>query len=207
MSDQPILYCPQCNHICKSLRGLAQHITHRPLCRPKSLPFLAGVKTKHAPLHQSFVQLDNPHADVAMEPMWHQHADSNAFEPDETHGDTINLSGEEQHHLHEATFRSVYMHQNHLDKQVSNHLSNNCLVDAGTLLDTEDRQDIMLDVDESFTFHDEDCGTIPFSNRDDVDDNDDALQFTDRLRGQHTAEEIMSLLQMHCMFTILRLHQ
>ena len=125
--------------------------------------------------------------------MWHQHADCNAFEPDDMYDDTVNLSLEEQHHLHKAMFRSVYMHQNHLDNQVSTHLSNNCLVDARTLLDTEDRQDIMLDVDESFTFHDEDCGTIPTSNRVDVDDDDDALQFTDRLRGQHTAEEIMSL--------------
>ena len=54
--------------------------------------------------------------------------------------------------------------------------------------------DTMLDADESFAFHDDECGMIPTSNLVNVDDGeDDALQFTDHLRGQHTAEEIMSL--------------
>jgi hypothetical protein len=69
----------------------------------------------------------------------------------------------------------------------------NCLVDTScTMLDTEDRQDIMLDMDESFAHHGDECDTIPTSNLVNVDDSDDAFQFTDRLRGQHTAEEIMS---------------
>jgi hypothetical protein len=46
MSDPPILFCPQCNHVCKSLRGLAQHITHRPACWQKYLPILDGITTQ-----------------------------------------------------------------------------------------------------------------------------------------------------------------
>ncbi len=192
MSDQPILYCPHCNHVCKSLRGLSQHINHRPACRAKALPFLDGVNTQRTPFHQSFVQLDEPHADEAMEPLWQQTADVNAFEPEAQCDEAANISFHEQRRLDEATLRSVYMHQNHVDDGVFTHLSDDCLVDACTMLDTEDRQDIMLDMDESFAYHDDECHTIPTSNLVDVDD-DDALQFTDRLRGQHTAEEIMSL--------------
>jgi hypothetical protein len=58
---------------------------------------------------------------------------------------------------------------------------------------TEDRQDIMLDTDESFAFHEDEVIMDAFTNLFDVDDEDDSLQFTDRLRGQHTSEEIMSL--------------
>jgi hypothetical protein len=72
MSDQPILFCTQWNHVCKSLRGLAQHITHRPACRHKSLPILDGIRIQKPTVHQSFVQLDAPYADEAMEPMRQQ---------------------------------------------------------------------------------------------------------------------------------------
>jgi hypothetical protein len=75
MSDQPILFCPQWNHVCKSLRGLAQHITHRPACRHKSLPILEGICIQKPTVHQSFVQLDAPYANKAIEPMWHQNDD------------------------------------------------------------------------------------------------------------------------------------
>jgi hypothetical protein len=66
MSDQPILFCPQCNHICKSLRGLAQHIIHWPACRQKSLPILDVITIQKPTVHQSYVQLDAPYADEAM---------------------------------------------------------------------------------------------------------------------------------------------
>jgi hypothetical protein len=79
MSDQPILFCPQCNHVCKSLGGLAQHITHWPACRQKSLPILDGIRIQKPIVHQSFVQLDAPYADEAMEPMWHQNNNNDTF--------------------------------------------------------------------------------------------------------------------------------
>jgi hypothetical protein len=72
MSDQPILFCPQCNHVCKSLLGLAQHITPRRACRQKSLPILDGICIQKPTVHQSFVQLDAPYADEAIEPIWQQ---------------------------------------------------------------------------------------------------------------------------------------
>jgi hypothetical protein len=61
------------------------------------------------------------------------------------------------------------------------------------MLGTEDRQDIMLDTDESFAFQEDEVIMDACTHLFDVDDEDDSLQFTDRLRGQHTAEEIMSL--------------
>jgi hypothetical protein len=79
MSDQPILFRPQCNHVCKSLIGLPQHITHRPACRQKSLPILDGIRIQKPTVHQSFVQLDAPYADEAMEPMWQQNNNPDTF--------------------------------------------------------------------------------------------------------------------------------
>jgi hypothetical protein len=61
------------------------------------------------------------------------------------------------------------------------------------MLDTEDRQDIMLDTDESFAFQEDEVIIDASTHSFDVDDEDNSLQFTDRLRGQHTAEEIISL--------------
>jgi hypothetical protein len=51
----------------------------------------------------------------------------------------------------------------------------------------------MLDTDESFAFEDDEVIMDASTNVFDVDDSDDLLQFTDHLRGQHTAEEIVSL--------------
>jgi hypothetical protein len=74
MSDPPILFCPQCNHVCKSLRGLAQYITHRPACwQNKYFPILDGITKQKPTFHQSFVQVNAPHANEAMEPLWQQH--------------------------------------------------------------------------------------------------------------------------------------
>jgi hypothetical protein len=61
------------------------------------------------------------------------------------------------------------------------------------MLNTEDRQDIMLDTDESFAFEDDEVIMDASTNVFDVDNSVNLLQFTDRLRGQHTAKEIMSL--------------
>jgi hypothetical protein len=70
MSDQPIFLGPQCNHVCKSLRGLAQHITHGPACSQKALPILDEITTQKPTFHQSFAQLNVPHANEAMDPIW-----------------------------------------------------------------------------------------------------------------------------------------
>jgi hypothetical protein len=62
------------------------------------------------------------------------------------------------------------------------------------MLDTEDRQGIMLDRDASFAFQEDGVIMDASTNVFEVDHNqDDSLQFTDRLRGLHTSEEIMSL--------------
>jgi hypothetical protein len=146
MSDQPILFCPQCNHVCKSLRGLAQHITHRLACRHKSLPILDGIRIQKPTVHQSFVQLDAPYADEAMEPMWHQKDDHDTFAALQPFPVAADLNVESE------TLQFVSNQQNQLDIHISCQLADNGLVDSSTMLDTEDRQDIMLDTDESFAF-------------------------------------------------------
>jgi hypothetical protein len=51
----------------------------------------------------------------------------------------------------------------------------------------------ILDTDESFAFEDDEVIMDASTNVFDVDDEHNLLQFTDRLRGQHTAKAIMSL--------------
>jgi hypothetical protein len=128
-----------------------------------------------------------------MEPIWQDTVDLNAFELEYQCDEAANVAFEAERHLHETTLRSAYSHQSLLDKQVSIHLPKDGLVDARTMLDTEDRQDVTLDMDQSFAYHDEDTVMIPTLTVCHVDNYHDALQFTDRLRGQHTAEERMSL--------------
>jgi hypothetical protein len=177
MSDQPILFCPQCNHVCKSLRGLAQHITHRPACHQKSLPILDGIHIQKPTVHQSFVQLDAPYADEAMEPMWQQNDDTNTFPPLQPFPDAVGLNVESE------TLQFVSNQRNQLDNHISRQLADNDLVDFSTMLNIEDRQDIMPDTDESFEFEDDEVIMDASTNVFDVDDSDDLLQFTDRLRG------------------------
>jgi hypothetical protein len=185
MSDQPILFCPQCNHVCKSLRGLAQHITHRPACRQKSI--LDGIRIQKPTVHQSFVQLDAPYADEAMEPLWQQNNDPDTFAALQPFPVAADLNVELE------TLQFVSNQRNQLDNHISHQLADNGLVNSHTMLNTEDRQDIMLDTDESFTFEDDEVIMDASINVFDVDDSDDLLQFTGRLQGQHTAKEIMSL--------------
>jgi hypothetical protein len=187
MSDQSILFCPQCNHVCKSLRGLAQHITHRPACHQKSLPILDGIRIQKPTVHQSFVQLDAPYADEAMEPMWQQNDNPDTFAALQPFPDAVNLSVESE------TLQFVSNQQNQLNSHISRKLADNGLVDSSAMLKTEDRQNVMLDTDESFAFEDNEVIMDASTNVFDVDDEDDLLQFTDGLRGQHTAEKIMSL--------------
>jgi hypothetical protein len=181
MSDQPILFCPQCNHVCKSLRGLAQHITHGPACHHKSLPILDGIRIQKPTVHQSFVQLDAPYANEAMEPMWQQNDDPDTSAALRPFPVAVNLNVESE------TLQVVSNQRNQLDNPISCQLADNGLVNSSTMLNTEDRQDIMLDIDESFAFQDDEVIMDASTNVFDVDDSDDLLQFTDRLRGQQSA--------------------
>ncbi len=187
MSDQPILFCPQCNHVCKSLRGLAQHITHRPACRLKALPILDGITSQKPSFHQSVVQLNAPHADEEMESIWQQNDDH------DTLGSSQPCPGAAHVNDNSETLQYVYNQQNQLDNHISRQLADHGLVDSSTMLDTEDRQDIMLDTDESFAFQEDEVIMEASTTVYDIDDENDLLQFTDRLRGQHTSEEMMSL--------------
>ena len=187
MSDQPILFCPQCNHVCKSLRGLAQHITHRPACRLKALPILDGITSQKPSFHQSVVQLNAPHADEEMESIWQQNDDH------DTLGSSQPCPGAAHVNDNSETLQYVYNQQNQLDNHISRQLADHGLVDSSTMLDTEDRQDIMLDTDESFAFQEDEVIMEASTTVYDIDDENDLLQFTDRLRSQHTSEEMMSL--------------
>jgi hypothetical protein len=166
MSDKPILFGPQCNHVYKSLRGLAQHITHRPACRQKSLPILDGVRIQKPTVHHSFVQLDASYADEAMEPMWHQNNNPDTFAALQPFPDPVDLNVESE------TLQFVSNQRNQLDNHISRQLSDNDLVDFSTMLDTEDRQDIMLDTDKSFAFEDDEAIMDASTNVFDVDVED-----------------------------------
>jgi hypothetical protein len=122
-----------------------------------------------------------------MEPIWQQNDDPEAFDAPQPCPDAVDTNRDSE------MLQFVYNQRNHLDNHISCQLADNGLVDSSTMLDTEDRQDIMLDTDESFAFHEDEVIMEASSNIIDVDDEDDSLQFTDRLRGQHTSEEMMSL--------------
>ena len=166
MSNQPILYCPHCNHVCKSLHGLAQHTTHRPVCWQKAHPsYLVGLNKPNAPFHQPFVVLDAPHADESMEPIWQQIDDSpTAFEPPDLGVDAATIEWKQQLCVDAAILDAVYLHQNQLDDKVSQQLSSNVLVHGHTMLDAEDRQDTMLDTDESFAYQEDEESIIETAN-------------------------------------------
>jgi hypothetical protein len=188
MSDQPILFCPQCNYVCKSLRGFAQHITHWPACWQKSLPNLDGISIQKPTVHQSFVQLDAPYVDEAMEPIWQQNDVPDTFNaPQPCISDAAHIN------CHSEMLQFIYNQQNQWDNHISRQFSANGLVDSSMMLNTEDRKDIMLDTDESFAFQEDEVIMDASTNVFNVDDEDDSLQFTDRLRHQHTSEESMFL--------------
>ena len=122
-----------------------------------------------------------------MEPIWQQNDD-----PD-TRGSSQPFPGAAHVNGNLETLQYAYNQQDHLDNHISRQLADHGLVDSSTMLDTEDRQDIMLDTDESFAFQEDEVIMEASTNVYDVDKADDLLQFTDRLRGQHTSEEMMSL--------------
>ena len=120
MSDQPILYCPNCNHVCKSLRGLAQHTAHRPGCRDKARPYFADSIPPNPPsFHQSFVQLNASHADQEMEPIWQQEEDPSAFDPPYPGEDPLIIDWQRQRRVDSEMHAEVSLHQNNLDAKIS----------------------------------------------------------------------------------------
>jgi hypothetical protein len=77
---------------------------------------------------------------------------------------------------------ALNLHKTNVEGKISHQLSTNGLVDARTMLDTKDRQDILLDMDESLQFQEEDS-MMDDSFLTAFDDEDELLQFTDSLRG------------------------
>jgi hypothetical protein len=122
-----------------------------------------------------------------MEPMWQQNDDPDTFAALQQFPVAVDLNVESE------TLQFVSNQRNQLDNYISRQLADNGLVNSSTMLDTEDRHDIMLNRDESFPFEDDEVIMDASTNLFDVDDSDNLLQFTDRLRGQHTAKESMSL--------------
>jgi hypothetical protein len=122
-----------------------------------------------------------------MELIWQQNGDPDTFPALQPFPDAVHLNVESE------MLQFVHDQRNQLDNHISRQLADNDLVDFSTMLDTEDRQDIIIDTDESLAFEDNEVIMDASTNVFYVDDEDDLLQFTDRLSGQHTAEEIMSL--------------
>jgi hypothetical protein len=91
-----------------------------------------------------------------MEPIWQQIDDSRtAFEPPDLGVDAATIEWRQQLRVDTAILDAVYLHQNQLDDKISQQLSSSVLVDAHTMLDAEDRQDIMLDTNESFAYQED----------------------------------------------------
>jgi hypothetical protein len=143
-------------------------------CRQKSLPILDGIFIQQPTVHQFFVQLDAPYANEAMEPMCKQNDNQDTFAALQPFPDAVDLNVESE------TLQFVSNQRNQLDNHISHQLADSGLVDSSTMLGTEDRQDIMLDTDESFAFEDDEVIMDASTNVFDVDDEDDLLQFTDR---------------------------
>jgi hypothetical protein len=136
MSDQPILFCPpHCNHVCKSLRGLAQHTTHWPLCRQKAMPYLNGLNSQNPTFHQSYVDLDAQHVNQAMEPMWQQVDDPAAFKaPDSGAGEASLIELNQPPSLNSEMMDALNLHKTNVDDKISHQLSMNGLANAWTML-------------------------------------------------------------------------
>jgi hypothetical protein len=87
-----------------------------------------------------------PHADEAMEPLWQQNNNPDTFDASQPCPDAAHMNCDSE------TLQFVYNQRNQLDIHISRQLADNGLVDSSTMLDTEDRQDIIIDTDESFAF-------------------------------------------------------
>jgi hypothetical protein len=72
------------------------------------------------------------------------------------------------------TLQFVYNQRNQLDNHIYRQLVEIGLVDSSTMLETEDRQDIIIDTDESFAFQEEEVIMEASTNIFNVDDDDDS---------------------------------
>jgi hypothetical protein len=117
-------------------------MTHWPACWQKYLPILDRITTQKPTFHQSFVQLNAPHADEAMEPVWQQHNNPDTFDASQLCPDAAHTNCDSE------TLHFVYNQRNQLDNHISRQLVDNILADSSTILETEDRQDIIIDTDE-----------------------------------------------------------
>jgi hypothetical protein len=142
---------------------------NRPVVRSLFLLLLDGICIQKPTIQQSFVQLDAPYADEAMEPMWPQNDNPDTFAALQPFPVAVNLNVESE------TLQFVSNQQNHLDNHISRQLADNGLANSSTILDTEDRQDIMLDTDESFAFEDNEVIMDASTNVFDVDHSDNLL--------------------------------
>jgi hypothetical protein len=104
-----------------------------------------------------------------MEPIWQQNDDPDTFATQQPFPDTVDLNVESE------TLQFVSNQQNQSDNHISRQLADNSPVDSSTMLDTEDRQDIMLDTDKSFAFEDDEVIMDASTKVFDVDDKDDLL--------------------------------
>jgi hypothetical protein len=105
-----------------------------------------------------------------MEPMWQQNSDPDTFAALQPFPVTVDLNVESE------TLQFVSNQRNQLDNHISCQLADNGLVDSSTMLDTEDRQDTMLDTDESFAFEDDEVIMNASTNVFNADNSDNLLQ-------------------------------
>jgi hypothetical protein len=102
-----------------------------------------------------------------MELLWQQLDDPDTFYASQLCPDAAHMN------CNSETLQFVYDQRNHLDNHISRQLVDNGLVDSSTMLDTEGRQDIIIDTDESFAFQEEEVIMEASTNVFNADDDDD----------------------------------
>jgi hypothetical protein len=103
--------------------------------------YLYGLNSLNPRFHQSRVNLDARHDDEAMEPMWQQVDDLGAFEAlDSGAGEASLFEQNQTPSLDSAMMDALNLHKTNVDDMISDQLLTNGLVDAHTILATEDRQ-------------------------------------------------------------------
>jgi hypothetical protein len=66
------------------------------------------------------------------------------------------IKWKQQHRVDSEMLDAVHLHQNHLEDKISQQLSTNALVNARSMLGTEDSQERMLDKDELLAYQNDD---------------------------------------------------
>jgi hypothetical protein len=87
--------------------------------------------------------------------MWQQKDDSAAFEPPDSYVDAPTIKWSQQHRVDSEMLDAVHLHRHNLKDKISQQLSTNALVNARTMLGAEVRQDIMLDMDKSLAYQED----------------------------------------------------